>query len=237
MKLSFAEFGHEYDSYSFGYTVHGIWEASDGLESLYGKGMLPYSAVGSEPDLFYMSRSVRVPILAYEASSENRRILRKFDDEFECSYIEGDALRASSNFRTLMLAYFSERHGKDVMPAERLEQILSRTLPLRAAAYMKDGVVVAYVLEVVDPAFVHYWYSCYDLAYAGTSLGMWLMLDAIRRASAEGRAHIYMGTAYGEKARYKTNIPALEYWTGNVWNSDPRALQALMRLDATGNPA
>ncbi len=231
MRLHFAEFGHEYDSYSFGYTVHGVREKSDELATLYAQGFLPYSDVGKDSDLFYMSRSVRVPVAKYEACSENRRILRKFDDQFTCSYLEGDALRASPEFRTLMLAYFNERHGAQVMPLQRLEQILTRDLPLRAAVYAKDEKPVAYVLEVYDDSFSHYWYSCYSLEYMNTSLGMWLMLDAVRRAAVENRAHLYLGTAYGEKARYKTNIPTLEYWNGNEWNADARALQALMRSD------
>ena len=111
MRTRFAEFGHTYDSYSFGYTVHGERESSDNLASVYADGFLPYSSVGADPNLFYMSRSVRVPVAQHTASSENRRILRKFDGQFTCEYLEGDALRASPEFRTLMLTYFAERHG------------------------------------------------------------------------------------------------------------------------------
>jgi hypothetical protein len=240
MRFSFAEFGHEYETYSFGYTVHGVREAHDELAQLYAQGLLPYSAIGCDPNLFYMSRSVRVPLAAHEPSSENRRILRKFDGQFTCSYLEGDALRASPSFRSLMLAHFAERHGAHVMPAERLEQILARDLPLRAAVYEMNGEPVAYVLEVAEGAFSHYWYSCYTLEYMNTSLGMWLMLDAIRRAATEERTYLYLGTAYGEKARYKTNIHTLEYWDGNVWNADVHMLQSLMKRDEqtpTDNPA
>lgn len=231
MHFRFAEFGHEYESYSFGYTVHGVREETDQLAQVYEQGFLPYSNIGADPNLFYMSRSVRVPVSAYAPSSENRRILKKFDDTFTCRYIEGEELRTSSSFRSLMLAYFAERHGAQVMPPERLEQILARDLPLRAAVYEKEGSPIAYVLEITEPGFLHYWYSCYDLSYAHASLGMWLMLDAIRRAHAEQREHVYLGTAYGEKGRYKTNIPALEYWDGNAWIADSRQLQTLMKQD------
>lgn len=231
MRTRFAEFGHEYGSYSFGYTIHGTREAGDELADAYAQGFLPYSGVGVDPGLFYMSRSVRVPVEGYAPSSENRRILRKFDGQFECSYVEGDALRASPDFHTLMLAYFSERHGASVMPPERLAQILARDLPLRAAMYSKDGAPVAYVLEVAQGPFMHYWYSCYSLTHMNASLGMWLMLDALRRAAQEKRTHVYLGTAYGEKARYKTNIPGLEYWDGNEWQADAARLAKLMKRD------
>ncbi|KND50577.1 MAG: hypothetical protein AB202_03790 [Parcubacteria bacterium C7867-007] len=232
MHLRFSEFGHEYESYSFGYTVHGAREAGDNLTDLYAQGFLPYSSIGVDPNLFYMSRSVRVPVGIHTPSSENRRILKKFNDQFNCTYLEGDELKASPSFRALMLAYFAERHGTDIMPPERLEQILKRDIPLRAAEYRHNDVPVAYVLEVVEGSFLHYWYSCYDLTHANGSLGMWLMLDAIRRAQEEHREYVYLGTAYGEKGRYKTNIAPLEFWDGNTWNSDSALLSQLMKKDA-----
>ncbi|KND49419.1 MAG: hypothetical protein AB203_04465 [Parcubacteria bacterium C7867-008] len=232
MRLRFAEFGHEYDSYSFGYTVHGEREESDALQDIYAQGLLPYSAVGIDPNLFYMSRSVRVAVAAHEPSSENRRILRKFDTQFTQTYLEGNELRTSESFRSLMLTYFAERHGAQVMPAERLEQILTRGIPLRAAEYRHSDTPIAYVLEVAEGPFLHYWYSCYDLSHANGSLGMWLMLDAIRRAQQEQRDYVYLGTAYGEKGRYKTNIAPLEHWNGNEWDADARRLSELMKKDS-----
>lgn len=233
MRLLLNEFGHEYDSYSFGYTIHAELEPSDSLEQVYAGGFLPYSSPHDARPLFYMSRSVRVHADTFVPSSENRRIFRKFDDQFTVSILDRDTLRASEHFSQLFLAYFKDRHGEQVMPAERLERILARDLPLHAAAYSLDGVPVAYVLEVVEGSFSHYWYSCYDLSYANASLGMWLMLDMVRRAGTEGRSLVYLGTAYGEKARYKTNVPGLEFWDGTVWVSDMQALEARMRADSS----
>jgi arginyl-tRNA--protein-N-Asp/Glu arginylyltransferase len=233
MRIFREEFGHEYDSYSFGYTVQGEREPGDVLTDVYADGFLPYTPADSDRDLFYMSRGVRVPISSYSPSSENRRIFRKFDDMFETSIIEREALRTDTNFSKLLLTYFEGRHGSKVMPPERLAHILTRDLPMRAIAYSTHGRPVAYVLEVTEKSFVHYWYSCYELEYAGSSLGMWLMLDAIRRAETDQRTHVYLGTAYGEKARYKTNVPGLEFWDGNRWNADARTLESLMRADET----
>lgn len=231
MRLLLNEFGHEYDSYSFGYTIHGEREENDTLAQVYADGFLPYAPPDSDEDLFYMSRSVRVPVATYTPSSENRRILRKFDGQFTTNILTKEEIRTSPHLTELFLAYFKERHGVHVMPPERLARILARNLPLRAVSYSLDGVPVAYVLEVADESFTHYWYSCYELTYAGSSLGMWLMLDAVRRAGEQGRTHVYLGTAYGEKARYKTNVPTLEYWDGNTWKNDAKQLETLMRAD------
>lgn len=233
MRLLLNEFGHEYDSYSFGYTVHGELEPSDSLENVYADGFLPYASSTDERALFYMSRSVRVPVSAFVPSSENRRIFRKFDEQFTVSILDRDVVRSSEHLSNLFLDYFKGRHGEQVMPAERLARILARDLPLRATAYAFEGTIVAYVLEVAEGSFSHYWYSCYDLSYANTSLGMWLMLDIVRRASTEDRSHVYLGTAYGEKAKYKTNVPGLEFWNGNEWVADTVRLQTLMRNDTS----
>jgi arginyl-tRNA--protein-N-Asp/Glu arginylyltransferase len=236
MRVFRSEFGHEYGSYSFGYTIHGEREPEDQLAQVYADGFLPYAPPSSDnahlnQDLFYMSRSVRIPVTSFVPSSENRRIFRKFDGQFTIRILGHDELRSSPDFSNLLLAYFAERHGADVMPAERLKRILERDLPMRGIAYELDGTTVAYVLEIVEESFSHYWYSCYDLSYAGSSLGMWLMLDAARRAAEDGRTHLYLGTAYGEKARYKTNVPGLEFWDGNEWRADAHQLEALMRKD------
>ena len=118
-----------------------------------------------------------------------------------------------------------------VMNAERLEGILATDLPLRGVRYRKDDLPVAYVLEIEGEEFSHYWFSCYDMSYTGSSLGMWLMLDAVRRAKDAGHRHAYLGTAYGEKGRYKMNITPLEFWDGSEWSADLRRLKKLVTED------
>jgi len=41
------------------------------------------------------------------------------------------------------------------------------------------------------------------------SLGMWIMIDCIEQAKNDGYDLYYLGTAYGEKAKYKTNLPRM----------------------------
>src|SRR5690606_25795979 len=115
-------------------------------------------------------------------------------------------LAADAAFRSCFLDYFSGKHGERVMGPERLDGILATHLPLQGIAYEKDGAVVGYALEIAAPTFIHYWYSAYDLSYADRSLGMWLLLDSVRRAKDAGCAYSYLGTAYGTKGRYKMNL-------------------------------
>jgi arginyl-tRNA--protein-N-Asp/Glu arginylyltransferase len=230
MRIFHREFGARYETYEFGYAIYGAQERADALADIYRAGFLPHSADPEVRDLFYMARSVRVPLADFKETSENRRILKKFEGAFSRTMLSSEELAADPAFLPCFQHYFESRHGERVMSTARAEGILASPHPLRAVRYEKDGTLAGYVLEIADEGFAHYWYSCYDDAYTGTSFGMWLMLDAIARAKEDGRAHIYLGTAYGAKGRYKTNFDPLEFWDGSEWVRDLKRLKALIAL-------
>ena len=121
------------------------------------------------------------------------------------------------------------------MPRERLEYIVHSGLITNIIIYRDALKPIAYVLEIGDTAqsnsFGHYWFSFYDLSYAKQSLGLWLILDALRSAKKDGREYYYLGTVYGEKALYKTNFEPLEWWDGEQWNTDIKLLKERGRTD------
>ncbi len=234
MRVYASEFAHAYSSYAFGYTLHAQIEAGDDSRTLYEQGFLPFSADPTLHDRFYMARSVRVPLAGWKPTSENRRILRKFDGVFAADILTRDELRTDAALKDCFLDYFADRHGQSIMSAARLDGILESVLPLSCMRYRDtDGIPVSYVLHINTPDFTHYWFSCHQTKYAGTSLGMWLMLDSVRRAQEEGRKHLYLGTAYGEKGRYKMNITPLEFWNGSEWNANEKLLKELIADDGT----
>ncbi|MCX6786210.1 MAG: GNAT family N-acetyltransferase [Candidatus Kaiserbacteria bacterium] len=232
MKIVRSEFGHEYQSYRFGYCEHAMLEPNDSVADFYEKGFLPYSADPNVQGVFYMARSARVTLPQFEFSSENRRVGKRFDGMFSFRSLSIAEAKEDSRIRGLFLDYFRERHGKDVMPAERFDAILNSSLPLRILVYEKNRMLVAAVLEVTDETFAHFWFSAYDLSLVQQSLGMWLMLDAARRAKDSGIAHYYVGTVYGAKALYKTNLEPLEFWDGSHWNIDLGRLKKLARAES-----
>lgn len=232
MKLFHSEFAHDYSTYSFGYTLHAAIEKGDVAKDVYAAGFLPYSANPNAYNLLYMARSVRVPVDTFVPSSENRRVFKKFDDTFTHRVVPRDELMHDTEFHQLFLDYFLARHGKKIMGAERLQGILKTELPLRGIRYeTKEGKLIAAVFEPAEDGWAHFWFPAYHPRYIGASLGMWLMLDGVRRSKADGRTHIYLGTAYGEKARYKLNIEGLEFWDGIKWVADDNELKARMKED------
>lgn len=230
MKIITSEFGHSYETYSFAYTLYAKKEDSDTLENIYEKGFLPFSGAKHVYDMFYMARSVRSHIEGWEPTSENRRVLRKFDGEFTKHTRSSADVRHDESFFELCLSYFNLAHG-NVMPRERLELILDTGLISRIIEYRKDNVPVAYLLLVEGETFSHYWFSFFKQEFMKSALGMWLALDHIREIK-DSKKYFYFGTGYAEKALYKTNVEPLSYWDGTEWVKDVKKLKELCRSDS-----
>jgi arginyl-tRNA--protein-N-Asp/Glu arginylyltransferase len=200
-------------------------EEDDSLEAMYSSGYLPYSGAAGVQNIFYSARSARVVLPEFKLTSENRRIAKKFDGQFTKERIPKANFAATEDFWRFCLTYFATKHGERAMPRARLETIMQSRLVNTVVVYKKDALPVAYVLEVEDGSMGHFWFSFYDLSYAKQSLGLWLMLDALRDAKERGLTHYYLGTVYGEKARYKLNFIPLQWWDQDNWNSDIKTLR------------
>ncbi|MDQ5962468.1 MAG: Acetyltransf 6 protein [Patescibacteria group bacterium] len=229
MKIITSEFGHSYETYSFAYTIYAKREKEDDLASIYEKGFLPFSGAKDVYDMFYMARSIRSYVRTWEPTSENRRVLKKFDGEFTKHSRTVEDVRHDEGFFDLCLSYFNLAHG-NVMPLERLELILDTNLISRVIEYRKDATPVAYLLLVEGENFSHYWFSFFKQEYTRSALGMWLALDHIREMQGK-KDYFYFGTGYAEKALYKTNVEPLSFWNGTEWVHDVKLLKALCRSD------
>ena len=179
-----------------------------------------------------MARSARVPLSAFTFSSENRRVAKKFDSKLTriSKPISGFGIN-NKEFINFCVNYFTKRHGPLLMPEERLRAILKSGLITHIISYRRENNPIAYVFEISDKNFTHFWYSFYDPSLAYQSLGMWLMLDSVRHAKNDNKHHFYVGTVYGEKALYKTAFNDIEYWNGGEWVSDKKQLKKLGRSD------
>ena len=76
MKLLFSEARADYANYIFPYAIWAFPEAGETPGDLFNQGCLPSSR---NLDRFYLCRQVRVNLAKFKPSSENRRILRKFN--------------------------------------------------------------------------------------------------------------------------------------------------------------
>lgn len=232
MKKFSSEFGHNYETYTFGYANYCVREPGDKLSDIYAQGYLPYSGASNTKDIFYMARSARIPLNSFELSSENRRVAKKFDGTFDIkTTLLKEFNTQDATFLSFCTDYFKKRHGPDVMPLTRLQSILDANLITHIITGQRDQRPASYVFEVSDNTMTHFWYSFYDLSLIQQSLGLWLMIDSARRAKARKEKYLYIGTLYGEKALYKTAFKNIEYWDGSEWTSGLQKIKDLGRKD------
>jgi arginyl-tRNA--protein-N-Asp/Glu arginylyltransferase len=233
MKIFSSEIGHNYETYTFGFSNYCQKEKNDKLAEIYRHGYLPYSGSPDSKEIFYMARSARVPLRSLELTSENRRVAKKFDNTFAREIVPFSKFDwQEPDFIDFCVEYFAKRHGPNVMPPERLKTILNSGLMTNVISYRTLFRPAAYVFEISDEKMSHFWYSFYDLTLVHQSLGMWLMLDCARLAKERGVEFFYIGTVYGQKALYKTAFKNLEFWDGQNWQADVKKIRQLGHGDA-----
>lgn len=230
-----SEHAFNYDTYTFGYARYARRTNNESLSNLYEQGHLPYSgssAKGNDP-IWYMARSLRVAREGFIITSENRRILKKFNQQdFRIQEIYGKDYIPQKEGIEFCLHYFSEKHGEGIMSEERLRLILQFVPEVWVVEYRnKTNKLVAVIIDIREESLRHYWFSCYALDEEYKSLGGWLLLSWIMLSFESGVKSCYLGTCYGAKSLYKTNIERTEYWDGNVWNGDMQKLCQLVKTD------
>lgn len=208
-----------------------FYEPGDSFDAVYENGFLPYSTKQEPVNLFFQARSARVYLPDFEPTSENRRVLRKFQDSFTHTSITNPTEKHIQEHQELFLSYFKKRHGESVMPELRYQSFFKRQYPLSLEVYKKDDEVTAVVILLEGEKMSHFWFSAYNLEYVHQSLGMWLMVDTALKKKAEGKKYLYLGTVYGDKALYKTNFPSLEWWDETHWETDTKKLKKIARED------
>ena len=231
MRFFSSEIGHNYPQLVFGYGNYGVLEAGDKPSAMYERGYLPYSSSPDSKGIFYMARSSRIRLSDFELDSECRRVAKKFDGKYSREVTPFNDFTVDEEFSTFWLQYYLRAHGTAVLPRERLMHWLHFGIITHIATYKdENGKVGGYALEVNDETMTHDWQQSYAEELDKQSFGVWLLIDIARAAKERGAKYYYPGTLYSENS-YKTNLPALEYWNGEKWTDDSRALRARLKTD------
>lgn len=233
MKIFYSENNVDYSTYTFNYAVYCLKETEDELDQIYDKGFLPYTGnINLEDELFYMARSLRVNLENFSDTSENRRVNRLIEPlEIQLTPYAINEIEMDDNF---CKGYIEERIGEDNMSFERWEYIKSRPIANTVFEFKNsEGKLYGYVLGVVTENIVHYWFAFFDTDYMRThSLGKYMMWSIINWSKNNGKAYVYLGTAYKPTALYKIrDHKGLEFWDGSLWNSDIKVLKDWCQTD------
>jgi len=236
VKIFCSETTPVYATYTFQYAVYAIVEQSDKLADLYRLGFLPYTGnyqSGSQQDLFYLARSIRVNLEIFKETSENRRLLKKAAELGIVSSFDArsDSLSQSKEVLDFCEQYAERRFSGAAMSRERLIYVFSRRIATHVITFRassRENALLGYVLCCVDDEMLHYWFAFLDETYMQSHhIGKVIMFQVIMLAKARGLKYVYLGTCYGEKALYKVRDHfGVQWFDGALWNSDVDALKA-----------
>ena len=230
MKTWKEEYLHDYPHYKFSYTSYAQFEEGDALADIYCKGFLPMSQNNAVKKQFYEARSFRVPLETFTLTSENRRVRRV--SQRRDQHLERMLTPASQfDFADQKLQDFCITYLQDVLHLngqEKLSNVLETNLITDVVTYASGGETQGYVFLIQDTTMVHYWFSFYTPAHIKKSFGLYMMEQEIQAARDSKKQHMYLGTCYGAKGRYKANFKPFEYWDGAQWVQDEKKLKALL---------
>ena len=226
-----------YASKVFAYRAWYRPTTSADVDNAYTNGFLPESEGNlTGTQRFYKARSLRVALAHYHADKDARYVLRK---------IEPMGLRFSvypreviSQFRPSVIEQLHEHsterfRGGEVFTPARCEWILRHPLVNQLAVVHTEGhgPPAGFIILIRRHSMVHGWFSTRRrLLIAQPNLGRWMLLQLVTHAIREGLEYVYMGTVYGQAARYKI-LPGSECHYGSVWSSDLARLRDSLRQD------
>ena len=227
MKLLFSETQADYGNYIFPYAVWAFPEPGETPGDLFQHGFLPSSR---DLDRFYLCRQVRVDLKKFQASSENRRILRK-GEGITASLAPRGEFDYTAQRRESYKTYADIKFGKDVMPYDRLDALFSGKITSHLLVFTdsRAGIEVATVMLYLEPgSLAYYYYAFYDLNYYSRNLGMHMMTAAVGFFAERGFHFLYLGSCYSGNALYKTQFSGAEFFNGFRWSANLEELKYLI---------
>ncbi len=236
MKIFRSEFLNNYSTYTFSFAEYAISESKGDISDIYSKGFLPFTANTSiNFPVFYLARSIRIDTLRFKDSSENRRVDRKSGlTNIQIAKIPLKEFDINNKqFLDFCINYAEERFSGNSMSIDRFKYILKCGIATDIFEFTSEDKLLGYVLAVLNEDTLHYWFSFFDSSLLQSfPIGKWMMWKMIKWSKENDIKYIYLGTAYGKKALYKTrDFKALEYFDGNSWNDDLKQLKRLCKTD------
>lgn len=203
---------------------------NDSIIAAYNEGF-----VMTRKDIGHMEkvRSVRIDLKKFEESSENRRILRKFNHLVELRTLPYE--NYSWEIHKLGKDFYDTKFGSDTFSANKIKEIFtditksnfnSVLVYINPEQNTHDGYCIC--LEIKEEKkIIHYCYPFYKLDLINSSFGIFMMTYAIKKFKEEGFDYIYLGSAHSSESKYKLQFKGLEWFdeTKNQWSVDIEELK------------
>ena len=235
MKIFRSESFVDYSSYTFNYAIYCLKESQNEIPEIYNRGFLPYSNnTALDHETYYLARSLRVELVDFKTSSENRRVAKKIahlQPEFKIIPIDNFDIN-DVGFQKFCMDFATKRFSEAISTV-RLNYILNTKSISHVFEFTLEGVKVGYVISIIEKGTLHYWFAFFSLEYQEYSLGKWIMQTVIHWAAENNLDYVYLGTCYGEKSLYKVrDFKGLSFFDGNKWNKNVKLLKVKCKTDS-----
>ncbi len=205
------------------------------LVTLYNEGFVATRVGKGE---FHQTRSFRVHMNEFAASSENRRIMRKVEHiNMNVSPLPYSDYHWS--IHKLAKDFYTSKFGEDVFSANKIKELMTdeRASSFNTVLVYKDkmsGEVVGYCIALIvrDAAgsFIHYSYPFYKEDPTNPSLGLGMMLLALTWAHEQKLDYAYLGSLQRPSDTYKLQFAGQEWFDGTTWQRDTAPLKEILAV-------
>jgi len=221
------------------------------ISDMYDRGYV-FTRIGK--GVMHQTRSVRIDLIKFELSSENRRILKRAGDL---------AIAAASlpfvgyDFTIGKLAkdFYEEKFGPGMMSAQKVKEVLTDTMAsnfnvlLRYNIYDITAITeeqtdkkdrphhtdpsIGYAICYENAELLHYSYPFYDLNESTKDMGLGMMVRAIQWAVENNKKYAYLGSLQRPGDTYKLQFSGLEWFDGgpdgsNKWSTDMEKVKKIL---------
>lgn len=209
--------------------------SSDEVTRLYGEG---YVFTRVDKGVMNRTRSFRVNLGAYVASSENRRILRKAEHlklsahPIPYAAYDWQIGKLAKDFYDGLGADFSANKVKEILTEankSNFNTLLVFTDSRPDAASGSGHKPVGFAICYENQDLVHYSYPFYAEDPTEPSRGLAMMTMAIEWAKAQGKQHAYLGSLQRPSDTYKLQFRGGEWFDGQVWQVDTEPLKEILK--------
>lgn len=231
MKIFFSEYKSDYSNYIFPYAIWAFPEDGDTPSKIFDSGFLPSTY---NLDRYYMCRHVRIKLADFEASSENRRILRKGAGITQ-ELVSREEFAITNERLEFCKKYADTKFGIDKMSTNKLKSLFSSPVCSHVLVFFDEALSneIGYIVLFLDESkTAFYYYAFYNLDYPNKSLGMYMMTSTVAFVRQKEFRHIYLGSCYSKNALYKTQFAGFEFWNGFRWSENLSELKYLISRDS-----
>lgn len=198
--------------------------AESNISQLYDRG---YVFTRIAKGTMQQTRSARINLTEFEPTSENRRILRK-GETAGIKLIKHPIPYADYSWEIGKLAKdFYETKAGGAFSANKIREILTNDVNFNTLLEFKDTENLGYVICYENPAMLHYSYPFYNIE-KNKDLGLIMMLTTIVDAKSRGLTYVYLGSLQRSSDTYKLQLPGIEWFDGEKWQTDVEAAKKVL---------